>query len=144
MIVTDNTPSQLYALSRKIERAKRPSRSQDGVIWKVLVEKKGDVWVKVDGLWLRQDPKDTVAFDTPPSITTSIDAAEALFDKALGFYGYQLERPVARGKPRRDRYNSRCFTGRHSCHGWGPNGAMALLSAGLILLASRLSDGVIP
>lgn len=65
MIVTDNTPSQLYALSRKIERAKRPSRSQDGVIWKVLVEKKGDVWVKVDGLWLRQDPKDTVAFDTP-------------------------------------------------------------------------------
>lgn len=73
--------TDLNLIARKLEEAAEGSRELDGVIWKACEEKPGDDWQMMSGAWHRRDPDDYVAFDTPPSLTSSIDAALALVDR---------------------------------------------------------------
>lgn len=73
------TPEALEALARRCEDAGEGSREIDGEIFKAACNCPGDEWWRFDdGLWCRQDKEDRVAFDLPPSYTTSLDAAMTL------------------------------------------------------------------
>jgi hypothetical protein len=64
-------------LAEMAEAADGGSRRLDGLIFRALEQREGDVWVEFgdDDVWHRQDPDDRVAYDTPPRYTGSIDVA---------------------------------------------------------------------
>lgn len=72
--------SDLESLIEKLAALSGPDRVMDGEIWKAVTEKPGDVWTNWfdDGVWHRRDPDDRCAFEGPPRLTESIDAALSL------------------------------------------------------------------
>lgn len=68
-----------------VHDASGPSRHLDGWLWKAVTEKPGQVWSDqfADGVWCLQDAEDTIAYETPPHITSSLDAAVWLVSQAL-------------------------------------------------------------
>lgn len=72
-------------LLQRIEAASGPDRVLDGDVWHALTAKPGDVWVNdfADGVYHLQDPRDTIAYEAPPDLTASIDAAIALVERLL-------------------------------------------------------------
>jgi hypothetical protein len=79
-------PASLTSLIERIEAATEGSRELDGLIWKAICEKPGDVWANdvIDGdVWLRRDPIDHVAWEGPPAYSTSIDAALTLLPEGF-------------------------------------------------------------
>ena len=72
-------------LLQRIEAANGPDRVLDGDVWHALTAKPGDVWVNdfADGVYHLQDPRDTIAYEAPPDLTASIDAAIALVERLL-------------------------------------------------------------
>ena len=77
--------SSLSELIARVEKASGQSRELDGLIFKVVFEKPGDVWSDDFGGWHRQDPDDHCAFEPPPSFTASIDTALTLVPEGMGF-----------------------------------------------------------
>ena len=78
---------ELLALAERCEKATEGSRELDGLIWKAVCEKPGNVW-------MRQDPEDTVAYEAPPAYTTSLDAAKTLVPEGCGWVaGWGQTRP---------------------------------------------------
>lgn len=79
------TPSTtIEELVGRVEAATGADREIDGLIWKACEEKPGDDWQLMgSGVWHRRDPDDYVAFDVPPKLTASIDAALALAERVL-------------------------------------------------------------
>lgn len=66
------------AIALRCAQATGPDRELDGLIFKAIEERPGDVWTRDlvdDAVWMRQDPEDRVAYDTPRQYTASIDAA---------------------------------------------------------------------
>lgn len=86
--------SALQALLTRAENATGPDREIDGGIWKALTEKTGDVWSDniVGDVWHLQDPQDTIAYEPPPYITASIDAALALCERMLPGWAWQVSK----------------------------------------------------
>lgn len=70
----------LTELAERVERLTGPCRETDGLIFKALEQRDGDVWTTFgdDNVWHRRDPKDRVAYDPPPDYTRSLDAAMTL------------------------------------------------------------------
>ena len=141
MIITDNTIMDLHALATRIETAKRPTRILDGLAWKILVEKRGDDWVRDGSLWMRRDRKDSIAFDMPPPLTADVNRVETILDKALDIWGYEIHREVGRTHARRIEYKALCRSPYENCWGHASSVAIALLAAGLRLKAAHIGRG---
>lgn len=71
------TTGELAALVDRLRKASGPCRVLDGMVFRALEGRVGDDWVREDGVWLRRDPQDRVAFDIPPPFTRSVDAVLA-------------------------------------------------------------------
>ena len=141
MIITDMTIVELHDLATAIEKAKRPSRKLDGLAWKILVEKQRDDWAKYGTIWMRRDPKDTVAFDMPPPLTTDVTRVEAILNPVLDIWGYELTREVGRAQLVKVSYKALCRSPYENSWGHAATSAMALLAAGLRLTAAHVGRG---
>lgn len=68
------------------------SRVLDGIVFRKMTEIEGDDWQQMDAdgfedVWHRRDPEDSVAFDTPPKCSTSLDAVRTTM-----VHGMRLDR----------------------------------------------------
>lgn len=77
-------------LIERVERASGPDREIDGEAWKLFVEKPGDVWSDEFGVWHLQDPNDTIAWEPPPYLTSSLDAVLSLVERVRPGWGWQV------------------------------------------------------
>jgi hypothetical protein len=67
----------ITAIITRLEEAAEGSRELDGLIFRATHEcaDPDHWWDFSEGVWCHRDHEDTIAFDTPPSFTTSLDAA---------------------------------------------------------------------
>jgi len=66
-------------MSARLRALDAPSRVLEGIAFRMLEETEGDVWSDLvdreDHVWNRRDPEDRAAWDGPPPVTSSFDAA---------------------------------------------------------------------
>jgi len=76
-------------LADRCRSTREPDRVLDGLLFKTLEEKPGDVWSDAfgDDVWHRRDPDDTVAYEGPPAYTSSLDAAYAAMKPGMRLTG---------------------------------------------------------
>lgn len=81
-------------LIARLEAAEVGSRELDALIWDIEDSRPRH---SLDGDFptYKQDPDDSVAFDSPPSYTTSLDAAIALAERVLPLGSWRIEREGA-------------------------------------------------
>ena len=77
-------------LIARLDAATGPDRELDGEIWREVSGWSEDDGSRLDGVWFRRDPEDSVAFEQPPAYTGSLDAAVTLV-RADGYWRVHSE-----------------------------------------------------
>ena len=132
--MTTATKADLIAIVETISTLTEPKRWIDALVWKTFVEKEGDFWDDSDdGIWMRRDPEDHVAFDMPPYLTSCLTAVETFVDEILPGYGYQLIRKTD-GKGA----IAACSNGTSGLMIHGQTTALALLAAAVLARANAM------
>lgn len=86
--------TSLNDLIQRVEQGEGADRGLDGLVWKSLVEKPGDVWREFEDTWCLQWPDDTVAYDMPPQLTTSLDAVVSLIEQKIPGWHWSVSQQV--------------------------------------------------
>ena len=85
----------LDGLIERVAEASKGDRILDGDIWHALEASDDDVWWRMGtGVWHKQDPNDTVAYEPPQRFTSSADAALGLANRLLNDTPDSPEHPL--------------------------------------------------
>jgi len=67
----------------RLDAAQEPDHVLDGDIWQAVNGWPENDGYRFGGVWFRRDPEDDVAFEQPPRLTASIDAALTLVPEGM-------------------------------------------------------------